>query len=76
MKFAFGATALLAVGASAFAPIKATARTSSLSSTTTSDVYTFAKSEEIFAEAKEVGTALSNYYEIPGQLLTASIVYS
>jgi hypothetical protein len=56
MKFALGITSLLAVGASAFAPLQATARSSSLSSTASkSEVYTFAKSEEIFTEAKEVG---------------------
>jgi glutamate-1-semialdehyde 2,1-aminomutase len=55
MKFALGITSLLAVGASAFAPLQATARSSSLSSTTLkSDIYTFAKSEEIFAEAQEL----------------------
>jgi preprotein translocase subunit SecE len=53
MKFAIGITALFAVGASAFAPSKAFARSTSLSSTA-EKTYTFAKSEEIFAEAKEV----------------------
>lgn len=53
MKFAVGATALFAAGATAFAPTHATARSSSLQSTAES-TYTFTKSEEIFAEAKEV----------------------
>jgi spermidine/putrescine-binding protein len=52
MKFAAGIIALLATGAAAFAPIQATARSSSL------NTYTFAKSEEIFTEAKEVGYRL------------------
>jgi hypothetical protein len=59
MKFTIGITALFAVGASAFAPSKAFARSTSLSSTTEA-TYTFAKSEEIFAEAKEVGLKSSN----------------
>ena len=58
MKFAVGITALLVAGASAFAPAKASARSSSLSSTAEA-TYTFAKSEEIFAEAQEVGYAMS-----------------
>lgn len=53
MKFAVGITALFAVGASAFAPVQTAARSSSLSSTAT-ETYTFTKSEEIFAEAKNV----------------------
>lgn len=57
MKFALGATLCFAAGAAAFAPSKAFGRTSSLSSTTDA-VYTFTKSEEIFAEAKEVRTFL------------------
>lgn len=55
MKFALGVTALLVASASAFAPGKALARSSSLSSATASETYTFTKSEEIFAEAQEVG---------------------
>ena len=54
MKFALGTTALLAVGASAFAPAQSNAGSSALFSTATK-TYTFTKSEEIFAEAKEVG---------------------
>ncbi len=55
MKFAIGITALLASGASAFAPSKAAAHSSSLSSTAeATPTYTFTKSEEIFAEAQEV----------------------
>jgi len=54
MKFALGTTALLAVGASAFAPAKNNAGPSALFSTA-AETYTFTKSEEIFAEAKEVG---------------------
>jgi len=59
MKFAAGVTtALLAMGGvSAFAPQSvngARSSTSSLSSTVTEPVYTFTKSEEIFAEAREV----------------------
>jgi hypothetical protein len=53
MNFAFGITALLTVGASAFAPATSNVRSSSLFSTA-EKTYTFAKSEEIFAEAKEV----------------------
>jgi hypothetical protein len=76
MKFAFGIVSLLAVGASAFAPLQASARSSSLSSTASkSDVYTFAKSEEIFAEAKEVGTlfvvvAMNLLMELGDSLIT------
>jgi hypothetical protein len=57
MKFAVGAIALVAVGgASAFAPQQVNARSSTiLSSTTATPTYTFTKSEEIFAEALEVG---------------------
>lgn len=56
MKFALGTTALLAVGASAFAPAKSNAGPAPLFSTASpTETYTFAKSEEIFAEAKEVG---------------------
>ena len=54
MKFALGVTALLVSSASAFAPGKAMARSSSLASSTASETYTFTKSEEIFAEAQEV----------------------
>lgn len=54
MKFACGIVACIAVGASAFAPNKASARSSTLASTTEDAVYTFTKSEEIFAEAQEV----------------------
>jgi hypothetical protein len=69
MKFAAGVTtALLAIGtASAFAP-QSYAKSSSSSSTTTSlnvatePVYTFTKSEEIFAEAKEVGESIIEYW--------------
>ena len=60
MKFAVGITTLLATGACAFAPNKAFARSSSLFSTTETPTYTFTKSEEIFAEAQEVGI-LGNY---------------
>jgi hypothetical protein len=55
MKFAAGITAILATGASAFAPTKAFARSTTLHSTTETPTYTFTKSEEIFAEAQEVG---------------------
>ena len=55
MKFALGTTALLAVGASAFAPVKSNSESSALFSTAAPETYTFTKSEEIFAEAKEVG---------------------
>ena len=57
MKFAAGiTTALLAMGgASAFAPQSVNgARSSQLNVAATEPVYTFTKSEEIFAEAKEV----------------------
>ena len=54
MKFAAGIIALLATGATAFAPTKAFARSTTLQSTTETPTYTFTKSEEIFAEAKEV----------------------
>jgi hypothetical protein len=58
MKFAAGVTtALLAMGySSAFAPQSVNGARSStkLSSTATEPVYTFTKSEEIFAEAQEV----------------------
>jgi hypothetical protein len=54
MKFALGITALFAASAAAFTPGKTFACSSSLSSTTASETYTFTKSEEIFAEAKEV----------------------
>merc|ERR1719223_874262 len=53
MKFALGTTALLAVGASAFAPAKNNAGPSALFSTA-AETYTFTKSEEIFAEAQEL----------------------
>ena len=54
MKFTAGITALLATGATAFAPNKAFARSTVLQSTTETPTYTFTKSEEIFAEAQEV----------------------
>jgi glutamate-1-semialdehyde 2,1-aminomutase len=54
MKFAIGVTAVLAAGASAFAPTTAFARSSQLSAATGTETYTFTKSEEIFAEAKEL----------------------
>jgi hypothetical protein len=64
MKFAVGIATLLAVGASAFAPVQTAARSSSLSSSTATETYTFAKSEEIFAEAKEVGYSILSYQMI------------
>jgi hypothetical protein len=56
MKFAAGVTtAIWAIGtASAFAPQSFAAKSSSRLSIATEPVYTFTKSEEIFAEAQEV----------------------
>jgi hypothetical protein len=56
MKFAVGVTtALVAIGtASAFAPQSFAAKSCSSLSIATEPVYTFTKSEEIFAEAQEV----------------------
>ncbi|KAG7348105.1 glutamine cyclotransferase [Nitzschia inconspicua] len=56
MKFAAGiTTALLAIGtASAFAPQSCAAKASSSLNVATEPVYTFTKSEEIFAEAQEL----------------------
>ena len=56
MKFALACSslALTASLSGAFAPQSASARSSSLSSSVASDLYTFAKSEEIFKEAQEV----------------------
>lgn len=56
MKFAAGiTTALLAVGAaSAFAPQSLAAKSATSLNVATEPVYTFTKSEEIFAEALEV----------------------
>jgi hypothetical protein len=63
MKFSTGVTtALLAMGgASAFAPqrVNGARSLSSLSSTAAEPVYTFTKSEEIFAEAQEVRVMLT-----------------
>jgi len=53
MKFALGTIALLAVGASAFAPTKSASGTSVLFSTA-EKTYTFDKSEEIYTEALEL----------------------
>ena len=66
MKFALGVTALLVAGATAFAPSQTMARSSSLASTAASETYTFTKSEEIFAEAKEVGSLGLN---VPSSML-------
>ena len=65
MKFAAGVTtALLAMGsASAFTPSQAARASSSLSSTAAEPVYTFTKSEEIFAEAQEVRTGTNELME-------------
>jgi len=58
MKFALACNvlALTASLSAAFVPQKAFARSTSLNSATESAVYTFAKSEEIFKEAKEVSS--------------------
>jgi hypothetical protein len=67
MKFAAGVTtALLAIGtASAFAPqsyAKSSSSTTTSLNVATEPVYTFTKSEEIFAEAKEVGESIIEYW--------------
>ena len=56
MKFSAAAFSALAFAASssAFAPGQAFARSFSLHSAVADEVYTFEKSEEIFAEAKDV----------------------
>jgi hypothetical protein len=54
MKFSIASSLLLVSSATAFAPTFGAPRTSTTLMSTAEKVYTFAKSDEIFAEAKEV----------------------
>jgi hypothetical protein len=61
MKLAL-ASAFLVGSAAAFAPTFATRPSSALKmSTVETPTYTFAKSEEIFAEAQQVSTSITHY---------------
>lgn len=59
MKLFFSTLAVTTAYAAAFAPGKTMARQTFLQSAVETPTYTFTKSEEIFAEAQEVGCVLS-----------------